>query len=1021
MSDLPSPLSPHQERFWFLQRLDPADASYNIYWVHRLHGPLDPDALGRALDALVARHEVLRTRYPERDGVPAAETAPPAPVPVERLDVTAGGIEAAHALVRARVATPFDLAAGAPLRISLLRLGEREHVLCLVLHHIAGDGWSMRVLGGELSALYQAFADDKPSPLPPLALTHGQYAAELAAAADDGRALAYWTGHLAGVPDLELPTDLPRAAVRATTGGIHRAAVPAELMAAADRLAREHRSTAFMVLLAAYQVLLARHSGQRDFCVGTPVAGRTRLEHEGLVGCLAGTVALRADLSGEPTFHQLVDRVRAASLGAFGHQQVPFAELMRALDVARDRSRTPLFQTMFALQHAEPGGLALGGATGAFLDLDHGQAKCDLALEIWRSATGTECHLTYSDGLFTAATAERLTARYLTLLRSLLDAPDRPVHTAELLPEAERAELVARTAGGPLPAAELPTAPARFLDRARRTPDATALHGPAGDLSYAELAAQSARVADRLRAHGVGPGSVVGVFVERSEALPAALLGVWRTGAAYLPLDPQHAAARGSLALADAGAACVLVTGRTADRLPADTPVPVVHLPEPGESVPDPGRPDHLPGPEDPAYVIYTSGSTGRPKGVAVGHGALAAFLDATAARVGGAGPDACWLQLTSISFDISGLEIHLPLTTGGRLVVPTEEDVTGDGRAVVRLAADRRVTHLQATPSGWQLLLAAGFTGPQVTALAGGEALPLPLAAELRRRSGRLFNMYGPTETTIWSACWEVPEEPAAVSLGAPIPGTDLRVLDADGGLCPVGVPGELHIGGAGLALGYLGRPDLTAERFTTGADGVRRYRTGDLVRHREDGGLEFLGRLDHQVKVRGHRVELGELEALLLAAPGVRQSAAALHGDTLVGYVTGTADPADLRARLAAALPGYAVPAAVLVLDALPTTPNGKLDRKALPAPPRRDAPAAEGHAYTGRSAELHRIWCEVLGVDAVGPDEDLFDLGGHSLVIARIAARVRDRLGTDLPLDAFFDTPTIRSLGALLEVAP
>ncbi len=1011
-------LSHHQERLWFLQRLDPADSSYNIFWVHRLRGPLDPAALGRALDETAARHEVLRTRYPETDGVPGAEVAGPAPVEVERLDLTGRDLAAAHALVTERVAEPFELAAGAPLRVSLLRLAEDDHVLCLVLHHIAGDGWSMRVLGEEIAALYRAFTEGKPSPLAPLALTHRDYVAEQRAEpgrAAAARALAYWSEELAGVPDLELPADLPRGPVRVTTGGIHRAPIPAELLAGVHRLAREHRGTAFMVLLAAYQVLLARHSGQQDFCVGTPVAGRTRIEHEGLVGCLATTLALRADLSGEPTFHQLIDRVRARALTGFGHQQLPFAELISALEVTRDRSRTPLFQTMFALQHSEPTGFAPAGATGTVFEVEHAQAKCDLALEIWRRTDSAECHLSYSTGLFTAESAERLTERYLTLLRALLAAPDRPVAAAALLPATETAEL-GRLGDGPA----LPAGPAgatvldRFLAQARRTPSAVAVDSADGELSYAELAEQSGRVAARLRQAGVRPGAVVGVFVERSAPLLAALLGVWRAGAAYLPLDPRHAAGRTALALRDAGAACVLVSEHSRPLLPEGITTPVVQLKGDGAS-----GDDLPPGAADTAYVIYTSGSTGRPKGVAVGHRALAAFLDASASLVGGAGPGAAWLGLTSVSFDISGLEMFLPLSTGGRLVLPSDE-LAGEGTALVRFAERRGVTHLQATPSGWQLLLAGGFDDPLVTALVGGEALPLPLAGRLRPRCARLFNMYGPTETTIWSSCWEVPAEPGAVSLGTALPGTRLRVLDPHGALSPLGVPGELVIGGAGVALGYLGRPELTAERFVPdpfGPPGARMYRTGDLVRQRADGALEFLGRLDHQVKVRGHRVELGEVEAVLLTAPGVRQAAAALHGETLVGYVTGPADPAELRARLVRALPGYAVPAAVLVLDALPTTPNGKLDRAALPAPERPQEARSTAYDYQGPAAELHRIWCEVLGVEAVGPDEDLFDLGGHSLTIARIAARIHDRIGAELPLHVFFDAPTIRELADLL----
>ncbi|SEL32430.1 non-ribosomal peptide synthetase [Streptacidiphilus jiangxiensis] len=1036
-------LSPHQERLWFLQQLDPEDASYNIFWVHRLHGALDPAVLGRALDEVVSRHETLRTHYTETDGVPLARTDPSTTIALELVDLDGPGhapdpgaaLRAAHTEVLSRVRRPFDLAAGAPVRATLLRLAPQDHVLCVVVHHIAADGWSIRVLGAEIAHVYEAYAEGKPSPLAPLAHTHGDYTAELLGPEGRARsraALDHWTGELTGAPDLELPTDLPRAPVRVSTGGLHKTELPTALLADIDKLARAHRCTAFMVLLAAWQVLLARHSGQLDFCVGTPVAGRTRVEHEEVVGCLATTVALRADLSGDPSFDALVDRVRSRTLAAFTHQHMPFAELLGRLEVARDRSRTPVYQTMFALQHIDSDGFALGGGSGDVLEIDYGQAKCDLAMEVWRGPGRTECHLSWSTGLFTADTARRVSERYLTLLRSLVSAPDAPALDADLLPEPERAELLLLGDGPALTATAGATALDRFLVQARATPDAPALDASGGDchgaaersvVSYRALDGMSAEIARRLRAHGVAPGDVVGVFVERSPALIAALLGVWRAGAAYLPLDPRYAATRTSLALEDSGARCVLVSSASADRLPQDCATPQVRVDgcETGHDLRSRALDGPPPGAQDTAYVLYTSGSTGRPKGVAVAHGALTAFLDATASLVGGTGPEATWLGLTSVSFDISGLETHLPLTTGGRLVLPDEEQAAGDGTDLARLARERAVTHLQATPTGWQVLLAAGLHAPRITALVGGEALPLPVARELRARTGRAVNLYGPTETTIWSSGWELPPDPPHVLIGTAIPGTRLRVLDRRGRLCPIGVPGELFIGGAGLSQGYLRRPALTADRFVPnpwGAPGARMYRTGDLVRHRADGGLEFLGRLDDQVKVRGHRIELGEVEAALRTAPQVRAAAARLHGDTLVGYVTGDADPAAVRAHLVALLPGYAVPTTVVRLDALPTTLNGKLDRSALPAlaPTRAGEPAAV--AYEGTAAEMHAIWCEVLGVDAVGPDEDLFDLGGHSLVISRIAARVRDRLGVDLPLHAYFDTPTITGLSRAVE---
>ncbi|WP_406044088.1 amino acid adenylation domain-containing protein [Micromonospora sp. NBC_00898] len=1018
-------LSPHQERMWFLQRLDPRDASYNIYWVHRLRGPLDPEALGRALDAAIARHEVLRTRYVQRDGVPGGEVTSPAPVAVERVEVdqseAASAGQAAHWLVLDRVAEPFDLAAGPPLRVTLLRLNDEDHILCVVVHHIAADGLSMRILGDEIAAAYQAFIEGSTPSFPEVELAHRDYVAAVRGGTvrqSTEQARKFWAEELAGVPDLQLPVDLPRAAVRVTTGGLHRLELPADLLQEMDAFARRHRCTAFMILFAAYEVLLGRHAGQDDFCVGVPVAGRDQVEFERVVGCLATTIAIRADLAGTPSFNTVVERVRARCLSAFGHQHLPFAEVMAELEVSRDRSRTPVYQAMFSLQYEQPQPFSLGTASGTGYHLDYAQAKCDLAMEIWRGPGGARIDLSYSAGLFTADTAERLAQRFVTLLRGLLSAPDSPVSSVDMLPPAESRLLIARGEGAALPQTCTATVLDRFLDQVRRSPHSPAVCWDGGGWSYGELEVHSRRVASLLRAAGVRPGELVGVFLPRGPMLIAALLGVWRAGAAYVPLDPRYTAGRTAQALQDSGAACVLADAQSAGQLPAESSTPVVCTDqadtpdEIGQTAPPQGA--HT------AYVIYTSGSTGRPKGVAVSHACLTAFLDATAALVGGTGPETAWLALTSVSFDISALEMYLPLTTGGRLAVPGEEITSGDGAAVVRFARRQRVTHVQATPSGWQVLLAGGYHLPEVTALAGGEALPLPLAQQLRHGSARLFNMYGPTETTIWSACWEVPAEPVDVSLGRPIPGTRLRVLDPSGRLCPIGVPGELVIGGAGVALGYLHQPGLTGQRFVAdpwGPPGSRMYRTGDLVRYRADGGLEFLGRRDQQVKVRGHRLELGEVEAALRAVPGVREAAAALHGDHLLGYVTGDADAEQVRARLATMLPGYAVPSAVLVLPALPMTPNGKLDRSALP----KELPtpvATDEYEYQGPEALMHSIWCEVLGLASIRPDDDIFDLGGHSLTLARIAARVRERMGADLPLSAFFDTSTIRGLSQLVQ---
>jgi len=1016
-----TPLTPPQERLWFLSQLDPLDAAYNIYLVRRLRGPLDRAVLSAALDEIAARHESLRTRFPEIDGRASQEILPPAPVRLEFIDAAAIADKrreaVARRLVGARTNAPFDLAATPPLRACLVRLADDDHVLCVTLHHIVGDGWSSQIFHSELVTLYNAFTSGAPSPLAPLPIQYADYARR-ERERDDAESLAYWRRQLADPPRLELLTDRARPTVRTSRGDVIWTRLPASLAQQVRQLARGERVTLFTVLLTAYQVLLSRYTGQTDICIGSPVAGRDDVDTEPLIGYFSRTLVLRGDLSGGPSFRELLRRNRGVLLQALSHQDIPYELLIAEMASDREAGRNPFFQTMLTMQDtgaaADPDHGAFNGISDEPFDPSYRQAKFDLLVDVWPDGNSLGTSFCYSTDLFDRATVERLAARWEILLTAAAAHPELTASGLPLLAEGELGLLRRWADGGRIgPAASV----LDLVDAAvARFPAAPAVVSGSSVVSYAELTARAAEMAGELRAGGVRPGDIVGIRMPRSADMIAALLAVWRSGAAYVAVDPDLPASRVSAITTD--------TRMTAMMTPAGLTSP----PRADGCGPVSGR-HHAPG---IAYVIYTSGSAGRPKGVLVGHAALAARVSWMVPEYQ-LGPGDRLVQFASLSFDTHAEEIWSALAAGATLVLLPD----GPHSLPDVLREDPGITVLDLPTAYWHQLVALDrdISWPRRLRLViiGGEQADGAAVTAWRSRGGlgvRLVNTYGPTETTVvstWADLTEPDTEGSArrPPIGRPVAGARVYVTDEDSSLVPAGVPGELCVGGAGLATGYLGRPALTAERFVpdrSGRPGGRLYRTGDRVRWRPDGMLEFLGRLDDQLKVRGHRIEPAEVESALRSHPAISAVAVTAREDALVAYVVGRAEPAQARAHAAGLLPAYMVPDIVVPLRALPLNRSGKVDLAALPAP---DARRAGGVAFAEPRTEPERlvagVWAEILGVERIGIDDNFFALGGHSLLATQVIARLRRVAGAGVSVMDLFKNPTVRQLAALTQAPP
>jgi len=1054
------PLSFAQQRLWFIDQWEPGTHAYNIDTALRLKGRPSSVALEQAINEIVRRHEALRTTFPTADGHPIQLIAPALTIDLPEVDLT--GLSEperesfARKLVKERAERAFDLALGPLGWMSLLRLSEDDRIMLFAMHHIISDAWSSGVLVREMASLYGAFSAGQPSPLPEPPIQYADFAIwqrEWLQGEVLETQLAYWKKQLEGeLPVLELPTDYPRPAVRSFRGATE--SLPLVASDSLKALCLQEGVTVFMVLLAAFQTLLSRYSGQEEVVVGSTIANRNRAEIEGLIGFFVNSLVLRADLSGNPTFRELLERVRQTTLGAYAHQDLPFQRLVEEMQSDRDLSRTPLFQVVFLLQNAPSADIKLPGVTMRSLAGEEGfsltqdvTAKFDLTMNILEAGNNLVALLGYNTDLFGAATIRRMLAHFKRLLQAAAEDPDRPIGELRMLTEEERSvALDVWNRRGVRHPQEM-CLHELFEAQVERTPDAVALTFEGEQLTYGKLNRRANQLARHLRNLGVGQDSPVGICMERGLDMVVGILATLKSGGAYVPLDPVYPQERLAFMLEDAQVKVLLTQDALLERLSglAHTVVSVeadraVIASQSARNPASGAAPDNL------AYVIYTSGSTGKPKGVMVTHANVGRLFDAAQGWFNFNAEDV-WVLFHSYAFDFSVWELWGALLYGGRLVI-APYFVSRSPETFYDLLRDEKVTVLNQTPSAFYRLMTADRAVGRVDDLAlrliifGGEVLDLQSLGPWFERHGderpRLVNMYGITETTVHVsyrpiASGDLTESPGSV-IGGPIPDLQVYALDKHLELVPASVAGEMYIGGDGLARGYFNRPDLTAERFIpdpfSAEPGARLYSSGDLARHLPDGDLEYLGRIDQQVKIRGFRIELGEIEAALKEHGAVDQAVVIAREDSadekrLVGYLVTEQSPApkvdDLHSFLLRKLPEYMVPSAFVFLDSLPLTPNGKLDRRALPAPDSARPDLNQSYAPPATATEeiLARILGDVLGIEHVGIHDNFFELGGHSLLATQALSKMREAFQMDFSLRNFFETPTVASLAENIDM--
>jgi amino acid adenylation domain-containing protein len=1032
-------LSFSQERLWFLYQLDPNDISYNISNCVRLKGEIRIDLFRATISEIIHRHKALRTTFDEIDGEPVQVVSPPFEIelPIEDLQRLGGDDHMKHINEWAieLMQKPFDLRKGPLLRITLGRMNPEDHLLVVTMHHIIADGWSLGVFAWEFETIYREISNGSVSPLAPLPIHYADYAYSHRLWLQSGvlePLLAYWKKTLADTPVLQLPSDRPRAVTQRHKGAGIWFKLPDQFKERVDALSRTRGVTPFMTLLSAFKVLLHKYSGQSDFAVGTPVANRTKTELEGLIGFFVNTLVLRTGISGDPRFTEFLTKVKETTLDGMAHQDAPFEKVVEAVNPDRDMSYSPLFQVMFAFQNYPWSESEIEGLTITPEYIDAGTAMFDLSLYLWEDKGRIEGRLEYDTDLFDKSTIDRMLGHFQVLLGSALSDPDRRLSELELLTDAERDQILLtwnQTATG-YPKGQCYHE--LFAEQVRRTPDETAVICGGVELTYSKLNSRANQVARYLNRLGAGPGNVVGIYVDRTIDMAVGLLGILKSGSAYTPLDPSFPKDRIEYMLQDCKARILLTQQDLSDNIMDFSGVKVsidgdwdkISQEKTGNVAVGMDS-EHL------AYVIYTSGSTGKPKGVQISHRALNNFLY-TMIHAPGCTPEDTLISVTTMSFDIFGLELFMPLLIGARVVIAERED-TLDGASLVALIEKYGVTNMQATPSTWRLMLEAGWKGAgNLKILCGGEAFPPDLVDPLLERCDELWNMYGPTETTIWSTIFRIRSSKAPILVGWPIANTQTYILDPDLQPVPAGLVGELHIGGDGLSHGYLNRPNLTREKFIPNpfSDNPEDmiYKTGDLARFRHDGMIECLGRIDHQVKLRGFRIELGEIETRIKEIHSIKNCVVVIsqnkpNEELLVAYYVakenGEVSIPELTGHLRSKLPEYMVPQQFVILETIPLTPNGKVDRKALPKPDGAEA-VKRNYVPPGTKTEiaLAEIWEQVLKIEKPGIHDNFFELGGHSLLMAQVLNKIRKKIVENVAMVVLFQYPTIASLSNFLD---
>ncbi|HET8841782.1 MAG TPA: amino acid adenylation domain-containing protein, partial [Ktedonobacteraceae bacterium] len=1036
----PFPLSMAQKRLWLLEQLAPGTAVYTIPLALRFQGKLHGDALAQSLNEIVRRHETLRTSFALVDGQPVQVIAAELQLPVRRIDLRILSEEErrreAHRLVSEEARYPFDPGQSPLLRASLLQLEEQEHIFLLSIHHLIFDGWSEGILIREMATLYEAYSQRQPGPLPELPIQYADFAIWQRQWSEEevfAPQIAYWKKRLEGVPTvLQLPTDYPRPAIQSFRGAVVPFSLPYVRTQALKTLSQQQGVTLFMVLLSAFQVLLFRYSGQGDITVGTPIAGRNNRQIEELIGFFVNTLVLRTDLSGNPSFCELLQRVRETALEAYAHQDVPFERLVEELQPARDLSHNPFFQVLFALQNASPETGDFPEARVRSLKVDRTTAQFDLTLDLTETAEGLDGWLEYSTDLFEAATISRMVQQLQTLLDSINENPNQLLSELPFLSEAERHQLLIEWNATQADYPEDKCIHHLFEVAVEQTPEALALVFEEEHLTYRELNCRANQLAHYLQMLGIGPQVLVGLCVERSVEMIVGLLAILKAGGAYVPIDSAYLAERLAFILQDSQVTVLLTQERLLAQIP-EHQARLVCLDADRDAIamhPDANTHSRATA-KNLAYMVYTSGSTGRPKGVLIEHQGLCNVVQAQARLFHIQARDRI-MQFSSLSFDASVFEIFMALTAGAALYLGSA-DALRVGPPLHHFLQEEAITVATLTPSVLRLLPSENL--PELrTIICAGEMCSDEIVTRWASNH-QFFNAYGPTETTIWASVMVCNTTTRGSLIGRPIANTQLYVLDRHLQPVPVGLPGELFIGGAGIARGYLRRPDLTAERFFPNPfgnePGARLYKTGDLVRYGSDGNLEFLGRRDHQVKIRGFRIELTEIEAILTEHPNIREAAVVvrenLGGDKrLIAYlVAEQSSPLfsrELRYYLQQRLPSYMLPSTFVLLEALPLSINGKIDHRLLPEPSQERSQSEDTFVAPRDPIEkiLGKIWSEVLGVEQISVYDNFFDLGGHSLLIAQVVSRIVTALQVDvpLPLRTLLKAPTLAQLAREIE---